>query len=443
MYCVTPNLPSDIWHNMELEVAYFFSVSYKEQTIHVDEDGDEYYDCEPAGDVTMASIGSEYEDESISGIAKLNIAMSHLDKRWQNIPDPIPNTQRRKYGNLCTNIVLDHLGTSHDIFESPQKDVPLVKKILHISSDVDAHTRTQLLSLVVTDHTEQQLKALAPDQISRHKINAARRHAALVGPGLPVSKPKIVRERMPNHKILHFVDFVTMPAYTQMVAVGTKSMTLESGENIIMPYVIRNQRNSEIIKEYVKFCESINFSPLCTRTLYKILEICPASRRKSKKCLDNYQADGEEGFNTLEEVCYRFSGENLIAPLRTTRQHLQGSYARHISKDSKVADHCITHSLSEKQTDGPFSKACNHVHDQTCAKCSAMFNTLKSVEAILEKARSELQDLDCRSKIHDGEVALEKIHEWRRHVVRTVNQQMSKSDFLADLKDNQVFIIQV
>ncbi len=404
-------------------------------------DGYEGAACLGAASSSLSS-GSDFEDETTSGVTKVNAAMSLLDRKWTDIPSIIPHSQIKVVSNMCNKLVLRHLGISEDISEPLDKEPSLVKEILRISSDVDLQTRTQLLSLIVSNYTVNELKALCPNDITKRRFDEARRHAALVGPGLPVNKPKIIRETMKNHKIVHFVEFVTMPVYTQMVAVGTKSMTLSSGEDILMPHVIRNQRNSEIIKAYLKFCERDLFNPLCERSLYKILQCCPASRRKSKKCLDNFQADGEEGFNTLEEVCYRFSADDLIGPLRAARQHLQGSYATHVTKESNVADHCITYSLSDKETDGRFSKACGHDHNETCAVCSRMHKTFQAAKSMLEKAREGRQDVESRSKIHDGEVALDKILQWRQHVVRTVNQQLSKTDFLNNIQPNQVFLIQ-
>ncbi len=417
-----------------------FSVSYREQD-SMDLEDNEAAACQGALSTSLSS-GSDFEMETMAGIAKVNSAMSLLDRKWKDIPNTIPSSQLKAVAKMCNKLVLGHLGITDDPQEPLGKQSSIVKEIIQISSEVDPQTRTQLLSLVVGNYTVTELKALCPDDINRRRFTEARRHAALVGPGLPVNKPKIIRETMQQHKIVHFVEFVTMPVYTQMVAVGTKSMTLSSGEDVLKPYVIRNQRNSEIIKAYLQFCVREHFKPLCERSLYKILECCPASRRKSKKCLDNFQADGEEGFNTLEEVCYRLSAENLIGPLRAARQHLQGSYATHVTKESKVADHCITYSLSDKKTDGSFSKACGHERNETCATCSRMYKTLQSMKSLLEKARKGPQDVESRSKIYDGEVALGKIHQWRQHVVRTVNQQLSKTEFLHNIKANQVFLIQ-
>ena len=209
-----------------------------------------------------------------------------------------------------------------------------------------------------------------------------------------------------------------------------------------MPHVIRNQRNSDIIHSYQKFCESEQFKALSVSSLYKILELCPASRRKSKKCLDNYQAEGEEAFNTLEEACYKLDGGHLIQPLRSTRQHLQGTYLTHLSRDDSVVHHCITYALSDRENDGKFSVKCQKAHDQECSECSDMTNTLAKMNILVLEAKNDKPTLELRSKLFDAEKALDKINEWKKHIVRTANQQTSKDGCLKNLQQHQVFIIQ-
>ena len=54
---------------------------------------------------------------------------------------------------------------------------------------------------------------------------------------------------------------------------------------------------------YLKYCTEEEFTtPLSRRTMFRILEVCEASQRKSLRGLDNIAADGVMGFDTIERI---------------------------------------------------------------------------------------------------------------------------------------------
>ena len=100
----------------------------------------------------------------------------------------------------------------------------------------------------------------------------------------------------------HFIDFVNRPYFYQDVAYGTRVIKLETGEKLTMPNVVRTVTRTTMINQYLQYFDEEMFSPLSTRTLYKILEVREASQRRSLQGLDNIATDGAAGFETLEKI---------------------------------------------------------------------------------------------------------------------------------------------
>ena len=94
----------------------------------------------------------------------------------------------------------------------------------------------------------------------------------------------------------HFLRFITSDMISQDTAYGTSKMKLESGVELVIPKPIRKLIPARIIAQYLTICDESRFKPACTRILFRILEVCPASTRKSLQGLDNYTADGSEAF---------------------------------------------------------------------------------------------------------------------------------------------------
>ena len=86
------------------------------------------------------------------------------------------------------------------------------------------------------------------------------------------------------------------------MACGSRKLKLESGEELVMPNIVRTVARCTIIKQYLDFCKEENFSPMSRATLWRILEVQEASWRKSLKGLDNTVADGVDGFEALHKI---------------------------------------------------------------------------------------------------------------------------------------------
>jgi hypothetical protein len=58
--------------------------------------------------------------------------------------------------------------------------------------------------------------------------------------------------------------------------------------------------SSRIIKQYLSFCQETEFEPASERTLYRIIEVCSASKQKSIQGLDSFSTEEAQAFETLQ-----------------------------------------------------------------------------------------------------------------------------------------------
>ena len=106
------------------------------------------------------------------------------------------------------------------------------------------------------------------------------------------------RVRIDQSKLDHFLSFINRPYFYQVVAFGMRTMTLNSGEKIQMPNIIRTVTRSTMIALYQKYCEEEKFVLISRSTMFRILEVREASQRKSLSGLDNIATDGVTAFST-------------------------------------------------------------------------------------------------------------------------------------------------
>ena len=103
-------------------------------------------------------------------------------------------------------------------------------------------------------------------------------------------------------KVDHFVDLINRPYFYQDVSYGNKVLTLDNGDRIEMPNVVKILTRSTMIEQNLEYCKEQCHEPLSRSTLFKILEVREASQRKSLQGLDNTAADGAAGFQTIETL---------------------------------------------------------------------------------------------------------------------------------------------
>ena len=109
----------------------------------------------------------------------------------------------------------------------------------------------------------------------------ARQHI-LHGKGTPVpSQSPRTRMVVPQEKLARFLDFITSPRIIQDLPFREKVISLSSKGVIKIPNVVRNMLPERIVQQYQAYSKEENFTPLSRSTLLRILQVCPASTRKS------------------------------------------------------------------------------------------------------------------------------------------------------------------
>lgn len=125
------------------------------------------------------------------------------------------------------------------------------------------------------------------------------------------------------------------PVYTiQDLPFGERTVTLTSRETIKVPNVIRTIIPERIVKQYLAYCDETEFKPLSRSTLLGILNVCPASMRKSLQGVDYISSSGAQAFDDLCEVAEMLgdAGQGMgwakqqQTRLRESKRYLKGDY---------------------------------------------------------------------------------------------------------------------
>ena len=396
--------------------------------------------------------------------------LSTLNTSW----DDISNTQRRYYIRKATEAITTTLsvicpGQENEIW-SALRQAPILlqnhnpgesskRKYFNQNSGiidalVKAHneaeswqTKRQILSLFANDFSRAELQQMIPG-LSKWRIDQARQHVINTGEGQPVPDQPIFRTRIDAAKVDHFLDFISRPDLLQDVAFGTKNLKLDSGDQIIIPAVIRTLIPSRIIDRYAAYCNQESFEPASDRSLFRILDVCSASKQKSLQGLDDVTSAGAQAFENLvvavqalEEGRVREGWvENKIKVLKEAKRYLKTDYKLHISRDEGCTDHCTIHALSDPSDDSAdFRRECYHSHKTNCERCDALENVISEILRELED--SGFSEEKKATMMFDYNECVQKIRAWKAHLLRSVNQEEAKQDALDKLSEESCLIV--
>ena len=129
------------------------------------------------------------------------------------------------------------------------------------------------------------LRRWIPD-LSNYWFTEAKRHCLVHGRGAPVPSVSTPGIRVSTAPIDHFIAFITNAHTIQDLPFGEQVVTLSSRQTIKVPNVIHTMILERIVKQYFAYCDETGFKPLSRSTLVRILNVCPASVRKSLQGLD-------------------------------------------------------------------------------------------------------------------------------------------------------------
>ena len=79
--------------------------------------------------------------------------------------------------------------------------------------------------------------------------------------------------RIDKRQLDHFLEFISRPYFYHDVALGSRKIKLESGQELEMPNVVRTVARCTIIAQYLDFCKEDNFNPMSRATMWRVLEV--------------------------------------------------------------------------------------------------------------------------------------------------------------------------
>ena len=313
--------------------------------------------------------------------------------------------------------------------------------------------KTQILSLYVLRYSSTELKQIhAPfENLSDRQIKKAREHAKTVGPGMSVL------EKTPHHRIKidlvklnHFLSFIDQPYFYQDVSYGTRVLRLESGEQLMMPNIVRTVGRSTMIEQYLSHCSSEGFEPLGRSTLFRILKVRESSQRKSLQGLDNISASGADGFDTLHKIVEELekSGstqkwcDTIRRKLKEGKRYLKTDYRAHCREGNDLCpDQCRWCALSDPQK-SHFQVSCDHHHLEECDQCESLKTTILSVLSEIESPYISFYSSERKEDLlHDGRHAQDMVFQWKAHILRAENQDKAKVDALKALTSESILVV--
>lgn len=300
-------------------------------------------------------------------------------------------------------------------------------------------TKRQILSIMTDKASKQELMNIIPG-LTKWRIDEARKHSKEKGSGMPVGDKKLTRERLCPLKIDHFMEFISQPHFLQDVAYGIKTIKLSTGVILTIPNVVRTVIHTRLIDTYTKFCSELNFIPLSERTLFRILNLCAASKRKKLAGLDSVMQAGTDAFLKLEEIRVQlgdvFVDSTGKDDIQDCKKYIKGDFKTHLEMSDNCSFHCITFALSDPK-EKSYRSQCHHIHQDNCDRCSKLETIFSKLE---EKINSVIDD-DLQEELkHDLSQSQIYIHNWKNHIIRSANQNKAKTNIISTLSSNQILI---
>ena len=333
------------------------------------------------------------------------------------------------------------------------KSKNLIEKVLNPNYEIDELKQNHaelFFAFEIAPNTkiQKQLLSLVPEKyskeiimnafgVSRYLVDASRKHAKESGIGMLLETKPIFRDRLDKNLIDGFLEFVTQDEYLQDVAYGDRTIKITKDISIVMPNVIRKASHTKIIDDYKLFYGEKSLS---RSVCYKILDECSASFSKCLQGLDNMMADGMYAFENLEKTLNSLCNflydetekiDSLISILKSNQNFLKFNYLKHLKYSSSCSDHCVNFALSNVNN-------CDHIHTRECSDCNALDYSLIEIQSEIEKILPDNQNK--KDTIFNTKKEVEKIKEWKNHLVRSWAQDQIKYKTLNELDVNSIYI---
>lgn len=123
--------------------------------------------------------------------------------------------------------------------------------------------------------------------------------------------------------------------------------------------------------------------------------------------------------------------------LKKAKDYMKARYKLHCESDSDCPSHCASHALSHP-IDQQLKSECTKKHSHVCQECYNVKETIKNIETAVNQLP------DSRNKVlalHDIHTAETKIMDWKRHIIRGMQQGKARDAGLKNLKENEAMWI--
>ncbi|XP_062568266.1 uncharacterized protein LOC134230450, partial [Saccostrea cucullata] len=422
------------------------------------------------GSLWLPSSQDTYEEEEGGDhLENMNNKRKALDTFLQSCGlSPVKKQLGTDWNEASDRTKSDYISSAKSIFQevvnvlAPGQGSLLLDALLKTASDsadtnilqflskaynlsTDWGTQRQILSLFAHAYTYNQLIAFIPT-LTKYRYTAARKHAITRGVGQQVQSSSYTREGLSDHQIKHFIDFVMSPCImTDSPFLETK-LKLSSGEVSQVPQIILNSVRARVVEQYRSFClESEVENVASDRSYMRVLEAIEPKVRKSMKGLDNFAADGAGAIDDLKKIVTELGrllkgvewADDIVQKLANGKQYLKLDYKMHVAVESEIPDHCSYYALSSKAYEHQVT--CSHPHNQICSSCHSLTNTIEQIKNAADEAQFE--DEDQRDNIqYTLAQSVKALEEWKKHILRSVNQDRARSDILENIGEDQVLL---
>lgn len=257
--------------------------------------------------------------------------------------------------------------------------------------------KTQILNIYALQYSCSELKNMHAhfEKLSDRQIKKARAHAKTIGAGFVLEKAPFHRTRIDLMRLNHFLSFVDQPCCYQDVSYGTPTLKLDSGEQLIMPTVVRTVARSTMIAQYSDTATRKDSNHLDDRFCFRFRQHLNGNRYKG---LDNIAASGTNGFDAFNKIVNDLEQsesrpewcEAKRKELKEGKRYLKTEYGAHCREnESPCPDHYRRYAVSDPQSTD-FQASCNHEHCAQCHQCETLKNAVMSILSEIESPEISL-----------------------------------------------------
>ena len=251
----------------------------------------------------------------------------------------------------------------------------------------------------------------------------------------PVQKEKNFKWYYDVNVLTAIYDYVVSPLNTMRNSYGVFNIKQESGLKATIGRVIRQQNNSDLVKNIMAHLRGLGLPVPSASFIFKFLTYLPAASTKEMRGVNNTQEDAMRAFQTLDDIVEQFAEKcslpederlNLKSCLSSCKMYLKTKYYDNLSFNSPILSHCVSCSVSDPNDNPKFKAECENKHQSIkCDKCEMVHDTMDVLMNLMEKYRDEgilsiYESAVIYKRIQDSQMA---IYQYQIHLIKVFTQE--------------------